>query len=233
MTGIEETAALGAVAEAGAAASGGALASGAGSTLAAAGSGLAASAGTAFTAATAPTLAGTLASISPYLTLGSTLISTIGSLASGNAQKNALQYNQAVDKINAGTALATSAADAQRSQIRSQREVASAQNQFGASGVNLGSGSPLDVLSDHAAQGALDSEIIRWRGDTQANAYLNNAQQAGYQADQASIAGDIQAGTTLLTQGARYATTLIPRQGSGTVAAALNGQTSSKSGASL
>ena len=167
--------------------------------------------GTAATSAASTGLLSTLSSITPLLTGGSALLSAIGSVASGKQQAGALDYNAQVDKINAGTALSTSEADVQRQQIAATRAVATGANAYGASGVNLGSGSPLDVLADHAAQGALDSEITRWKGGTQADAYLNNAGQATYQAGQASTAGDIQAGTTLLTTGARYAASQLPR----------------------
>ena len=132
-------------------------------------------------------------------------------MAQGSSQAAAQKYNQQTDQINAGQALSTSAAEAQRDQIRAQRSVASSAADFGASGVALGSGSPLNVLADQAAQGALNASIVQYRGASQATSALNSAQQAGFQASQDADAGAITAGTTLLTQGARYATSLYPR----------------------
>lgn len=181
----------------------------AGTTAAAAGS--AAAAGTA--AAAGGGLLSTIASVSPYLTLASAGISALGSVASGQQQAAALRANQYGDQVNAGMALESSAAQEQRQQIAARQTVAGAANTYGASGVDPTNGSPLDVLAEQAGQGALNSEITRWQGQTQANSYLYGASQAGYQADQAADAGALTAGTTLLTSGARYATSLLPRQG--------------------
>lgn len=172
----------------------------------------AAGVGATTTATAAPTLAGILTSAAPFISAGSGLLSAVGSVSAGNAQAAALQRNAQVGQINAGASLATSEADAQRLQIRSERAVATGENQSGSSGVDLSTGSPLDVMADAAAQGALDSEISRWRGQTQANAYLTGAQNTAAQASQVQAAGAIQGATTLLTSGARYAAGRLPSQ---------------------
>jgi hypothetical protein len=157
-------------------------------------------------------LLSTAATVAPYLSVASAGIGALSNIASGNAQSAALQAQASTDQINAGTALTTAAASMQRNQIRAEQTVATTANTYGGDGINSGTGSPLNVMASQAAQGALDSEIIRWQGGQQASADLNAATQANYAASQASTAGLVNAGTTLLTAGARYATSQLPVQ---------------------
>lgn len=142
---------------------------------------------------------------------GSALLGAVGSIRAGNAQAAALERNAAIERENAGTALASAEADAARQQTADQRRRATALNAAGASGVDPTSGSPLDLMADMAAEGALDQEITRWRGRTRANAGLQAASNDLAAADQASTAGYLNAGTTLLTSaGKAYAAYKYP-----------------------
>jgi hypothetical protein len=208
MTGLEiaasaATAAAASSAAAGAAAAGTGLAAGFGGAAA----GVAAGALGTGAALTAPAW---LTTLSTAATIGSGLISAFGAIQSGNAQQDALNANAATSRVNAGTALATSEAEAARGQDRARRTVAGIANQGAASGIDISSGSPLDVMADAAAQGALDTEIQRWKGRSQSSAYMAQAGQQDRQAGDAGTAGYVGAGTALLSTAARYATARLP-----------------------
>lgn len=147
----------------------------------------------------------------PYVAVGATLLGAASSISAGNQQSAALQENAQVSRANAGTALATAEADTARQQRESQRRLATAANTAAGTGVDISSGSPLDLMTNLAAEGALDEQITRWKGVTQANAYLTQAQQQQRQAGQVRDAGYMQAGTTLLTGLARATSTRYAR----------------------
>jgi hypothetical protein len=132
---------------------------------------------------------------------------------SGVQQKNAADTSaqmarDAADnsRITAGQQLAVGEADAQRTQRNTQRTVATAETGMAAGGVDIGSGSPLAVMGDISAEGALDAQIQRWRSN---NAARSSMIGAGQQDNQAAIdenqgsnalaGGFIKAGSTILS----------------------------------
>lgn len=131
------------------------------------------------------------------------VVGAVGSIQAGNAQSAALERNAEVGKVNAGSQLAQSEAEAARQQTANQRRIATATNAAAGSGVDVGSGSPLDVMGDLAAEGALDEQITRWKGRRAADAYRQQSTNDSAAADQASTAGYLNAGTTLLTTAGR------------------------------
>ncbi|MFN0183036.1 MAG: hypothetical protein ACKVQR_04370 [Aquabacterium sp.] len=163
-------------------------------------------------------MAETVVLLAPYLAAASAGISAVSSIMGGFQQSNAAEAQAAADRrnaaqsrVNAGVALNASEAEAQRSEQQTRRRAASAANQLGASGVDPGFGSPLDVLADISAEGALDTQIQRWKGTNSARGYLDQGQQYDTQAAVAQDkAGDyitggfISAGTSLLGGAARY-----------------------------
>jgi len=161
-----------------------------------------------------------LIAAAPYLLAASAGISAIGAISGGQQQQAAFNQQAAADRsnadqarVNAAVQLNTAEAEAARTEGTTRRRVATAFNQAGASGVDAASGSPLDVLGDIAAEGALDTQIQRWKGRAGANAQLGQARsfeaQAGF-AEQAgsaaATAGYISAGSTLLGGLSNYAT---------------------------
>lgn len=150
----------------------------------------------------------------------SAAIGAVGAISAGNAQnamakRNAAAADTAAENSRglAGQQLAVGEAEAARTEEATRRRIATASNTFSASGVDTSSGSPLDVVGDIAGEGALDAQIIRWKGRSAANASLV---QSGIQTGQASIdlqagsnaqtAGYVGAGTTLLSTASAYAT---------------------------
>jgi hypothetical protein len=128
-----------------------------------------------------------------------------------------LRRNAEQQRINAGVQLNQAEAEAARTEAGTRRRVASGFNQAAASGVDPGYGSPLDLLGDIAAEGALDTQIQRWKGRAgataqlaQAGAFEQSALFADDAADQARTSGFIRAGTTLLGSAAQYGAMRMP-----------------------
>jgi len=169
-----------------------------------------------------------LITAAPYLMAASAGISAISAISSGQQQSAAMQAqgeadraNAAQARVNAAVQLNQSEAEAVRTEASTRRRVASGFNLAAATGGDAGYGSPLDVLGDIAAEGALDIQIQRWKGRAagnqalaQAGGFDRSADQAAAAGDQAATAGFVRAGTTLLGGLGQYGSTRV-RAGAG------------------
>lgn len=116
----------------------------------------------------------------------------------GEQAAQAAEYNAQVAQINAQNALNAAAADrAQQDRVNRGKE-GKLTTQILKQGVEL-QGTPILLLGEEAMQGSLESQKITYKGQLQANTYLNQAAMYRYQADQARSAGDSKAFGTLLT----------------------------------
>ncbi len=178
-------------------------------------------------------MAETLILAAPYLAAASAGISTISAVMGGQQQAAALEQQAEADRrnaqqtrINAAVQLNQAEAEAARTEAGTRRRVASAFNLAGSSGGDPTYGSPLDLMGDMAAEGALDAAIQRWKGRSAAQGALAQAggleAQAGFNdsaADAAGTAGLIRGGTTLLGGLAQYGTTQLRMRAPGGVGA--------------
>lgn len=73
---------------------------------------------------------------------------------------------------------------------------------YAKAGVELSSGSPLEVLADTAGQIQLDRNIIRYRGDVEKASWLNQASMARYNSKISLISGILNMGGSLISSGA-------------------------------
>ena len=110
----------------------------------------------------------------PLFTLAGGALAAYGSIAQGQAQKTASQYNAQLNLRNA--TVASQQADANIAQLR--RNVRQVQGAavagYGASGVTQ-EGSPLDVLEMSTTQASLDEGTIRYKGQLESMGYHSNA----------------------------------------------------------
>jgi hypothetical protein len=113
------------------------------------------------------------------------------------AQANAGYYNAAVARNNASAVMQAAIANKADQDKQNRAMLESVRSKYLASGVAL-SGTPLLVLSDTAAQGALSSARILHQGEVQAAGYENQANLQTWQGDQALAIGESQAHATLL-----------------------------------
>jgi len=189
-------------------------------TLTALGAGIAAYAGTTATVVGLGTL-GTLAVAS---TVASGVMAAGGAIKQGQAAKAQARYQSQVERNNSQIATwqAQDAVDRgkiaeQRQRLQVARLAGTQRATFGSSGVELSSGSPLDVLGDTAQLGELDALTIRSNAEREAYGFRAQSQNLQAQSGLTQLAGRnsqqasyISAGSSLLssaaTAGDRFAT---------------------------
>jgi hypothetical protein len=129
----------------------------------------------------------------------STALSAVSAVRAGQAAGNASDYNAQNDRIQAGTAAMVGSAQEARMADQNARRLATARNVAGSNGVDVNSGSPLDVMADLAGQAALDGELQRWSTKNRVDAGLSQAAMEHTQAGIQRTGGLISGATTLLT----------------------------------
>lgn len=152
----------------------------------------------------------------PLLIIG-TLISAVGAISNANAQSNAARYNSQVAQRDAqiGVDQGNAQAAIQARQARSQMDAARAQ--YGASGVDVNAGSPLDVMHASAVNASLDNATIKYNAKVKAYGYGNEATAYDYQSGAATQKGYWGAGSDILSGGSKvYAARGYSSGGEGT-----------------
>lgn len=137
-------------------------------------------------------------------TVISGLAGALGSIAQGNAQAEANEYNAQISEQNAQYARQEAEAEAIRTRRENQRRVGQASATYGKAGVVLNEGSPLDVLGDISAEGELDAMIQEYKGERQGRYYESEAEINRQKAKSARSAGVWNAGSSLLTAGMKF-----------------------------
>jgi hypothetical protein len=107
--------------------------------------------------------------------IAATAVSAASAVAGGISQSRAADYSAQIAATNAAQAQAAAAQNAaiQAAQARQQQGAAVAA--YGASGVDPGAGSPLDVLASSAYAAELDRQTILQRGRLQALGFEDQA----------------------------------------------------------
>jgi hypothetical protein len=114
------------------------------------------------------------------LMVGGAIISAYGQLYSGQAAKQAGEYNAAMSERNAMLARQKAAEDERVFRTQTRRKMGEMRAAIGASGVTT-EGSPFEVLEDSAAQAEMDALRIRYSGEMQATNFMADAQLQRYQ----------------------------------------------------
>lgn len=117
----------------------------------------------------------------------------------GEASADAARYNAEIDLFNAQQARVQGqvASEAQARQAR--KTVGSMVANYGASGVQVDTGSPMDVLVDSARQAALDNLTIKYNAEMQARNYETQADLAYKNASASHTAGNMNAFSSLFS----------------------------------
>jgi hypothetical protein len=140
-----------------------------------------------------------------------TAVSAVGQVKAGNAAKNVGEYNASVDEQNAQNSLADATTSEAQQRVRDSHVIAAGRAIAGASGVDVNSGSPLDVQAENQKQAEMNALNIRRSGQTRAQAFIADAQSQRMQGKNAQAASMYGAAGTILTGGAnvaRYASAL-------------------------
>lgn len=155
------------------------------------------------------------------------VIALIGVAASTYAAYEQAQTQEKFQKYNAKVAENQAAGERMRAGVAAdqQREahrrlIANQRAQYGVSGVDVASGSPLLVIADSAKQAELDAQIILAGGEARGIGFDTQAQLSRFMGRQQSQAGYVNAGSTLLAGtagvGARLYSGTSPSAGTGT-----------------
>lgn len=105
-------------------------------------------------------------------------LNMFGQKKANEANQAAGEYNAAMLMQNAGLAREQGLVAADQQAREAKRTVGSMVASYGASGVQVDQGSPLDVLADSARQATLDNLTIKYNAEMQARNYEQQAQLA-------------------------------------------------------
>lgn len=126
----------------------------------------------------------------------------VGAYASyqqGQAQRTAARYNAALAEQQA-EAQRTATAFAERQQREhDRRQIARARNLYGASGVDVGAGSPLLVELDSVRQAEYNAQAVRYGGEARAHFLEAQGGLDRFMGQQYGRAGTLGAGYSLLS----------------------------------
>lgn len=129
-------------------------------------------------------------------TIASTTIGVVSSVQSANAQKAQYDYQAQVAKKNAE--IAQNNADQKRQEgieearqqrMKTLRAIGSQQAAMAANGIDISSGTALDVVEDTAAMGELDALTTRYNYETHAVGFEQQANNFNNQASLDTFAG--------------------------------------------
>lgn len=163
-------------------------------------------------AGTAAAAGGTLATIGTIASVASAGLGALGAIQQGKAASQAAAYNAKVAENNAKIALqnrdmaaAEGNVNVEAKQMENRQRMASLKASQAASGIDITSGSALDVQESTAKLGERDALNIRANAARQAYGYETQAANATAQSQldkaegkSASVAGYLGAGKTLL-----------------------------------
>lgn len=117
--------------------------------------------------------------------LAATAVKTVGNIMQGEAQAGSAKFNARVAQQNAVIAQQQGAAAEAAQQRDAARQIGTMIANYGSSGVQLDSGSPLDVLADSARMAELDRLTIQYNTRLKAAGYQVEAQLQQNQATSA------------------------------------------------
>lgn len=151
-----------------------------------------------------------MAAALPYIAAGVTAVSAI---QSASAQASAQRYNSRVAQMNAQAALEQGkiAEDQQHREV--ERRLGQMRANYAASGVDVGVGSPLDVLGDSAAQAEQDRLNLRYNYQMRATGFSNQANLDEMAASNAQTSGYLNAAGGAMGAYSRTGGTTIPNYG--------------------
>jgi len=157
-----------------------------------------------------------MGAVMPFLSIASTVVggvfSAIGQQRQAEAQANAANYNAAVARNAALFAQQQGEVNAQAADRRTAAMIGRQRAAYAAGGLDVNSGSPLDIQADTAQFGRLNSLTIRNNAARQAYGYQANAKLDAASASNYESAGNtamigslIGAGTSVGDKWSSYA----------------------------
>lgn len=142
-------------------------------------------------------------------------IAAYGAVQQGKAASDAANYNAKLAAQNAAIAQQQAQSQATQQQQRARAAIGSEEAAYGASGVDAGSGTPLDVLSSSAQQSEFGRQTIEYDGRLKSLGYSDQNALDSAAAGNALQQGNLKAGSAILT-GAAGAAGKFGGSGAGT-----------------
>jgi hypothetical protein len=139
------------------------------------------------------------------LAVAGSAMTAISSIKQGQAAKTAAEYNAAVSNNNAMMAEQQAQSQAMVQGRRAMMQSGGLLANMAANGVEVGEGSPLDILSQSAANAEMDRQNIIYNGRVKAMSLRNQAQLDILQGETAQSNGYMSAAGSLLQGGASAA----------------------------
>lgn len=140
----------------------------------------------------------------PVMALAGAATSAFGSILGGEGQAGAAEFNAAVARQNAAVAQQQGQAAIEAQQRDYARKMGSMVASYGASGVEVDSGSPLEAVADSARMATLDSLTLKYNADLRAAGYQNTAMMEDMKAKTARTSAMLNAGSNLMTGYGKY-----------------------------
>ncbi len=150
------------------------------------------------------------------LSLAGGIVGAMGARAAGEGAAQASFFNQEIGKINARQAREAAAAGAERIGYGGARLIGAQKAGYAAAGVDVGSGSPLDVMGDTGSQLKLAELVKLYEGDVAATEAENKANLAAATGAAAQTAAGYSATTSLLGGALGAAKAFLPSGTAGT-----------------
>jgi len=136
------------------------------------------------------------------------IMGAMGQAQAGKDAQKAEEYNAGVLRANAQAVQLANKYEIAQIDAYKKRFLSQQQAGYGASGVKSSQGSPLDVMIDSAANFEMEKMLSKYNAQTQAAQQQNEANQRIKMGKAAVRAGNAQATSTLLSTGAKTATSV-------------------------
>ncbi len=121
----------------------------------------------------------------------------------GAVQQQIANYNAGVAEMQASDAQRRGIMEAGERRTQTRQQIGRQRTAIAGSGVDVSSGSALDIFADTAAYGELDAQTIQSNAMREAYGYRTQSSNQQFQGGLARQAGQNRSQSTLLTTGAR------------------------------
>ena len=111
----------------------------------------------------------------PFLLVASAVVGTVAAIKSSQAQSAAADYNAKVAQQNAAAATQQGLQAQMQQRQDAERKLGLMEANYGANGIDPGSGTATDVINDSISQATLDNLNIKYNYQLKALGYQNSA----------------------------------------------------------
>lgn len=150
-----------------------------------------------------------LLAIAGGMQMGGGLLSAYGSYQAGKANEKTAKLNAAMLEMEAKDAELRGEHDANMNRLRTRLLIGKQRAEWGASGVEVDAGTPVEVSADTAMLGELDSQTILNNAAREAWGYRAQATVTKYEGEMAKWQGNMGAFSSILGGGANAFSTIF------------------------